>query len=391
MNQLSTKLQRLQRNGFIAGGIFILLAGAGMVLTPRAGFVSYLEAYVFWCSLALGCLNLSAIHHLTGGAWGNVTRRFFEAGYMTLPVLAILFLPILFGLHELYPWSNPAEVAADKILAQKSAYENVPGFTMRAALCFAVWIQIACLLRKWSLQQDASPDTVPATKARTLAGPAIVIVPFVATFAFVDWVMSIEAAWFSTVFCIILLAGGILLAVAMGIMMLAWFQTEAPFAGVVTKKQFLDLGNLLLAFVMFWTYVAFSQLLIIYSGNQPHEISWYLHRIAGGWKWLLLFIALFQFFTPFFILLFRSFKQNINTLARVAALVFLVNALENFWSIAPTFYPAGLSIHWTDFAAWLGIGGLWTGTFAANLKKHPLLVRSVVETAPAATEVSHEK
>jgi hypothetical protein len=391
MNQLSIKLRRLQLTGFITGGIFILLAGAGIVLNPHVGFVSYLEAYIFWCSLALGCLNLSAIHHLTGGAWGNVTRRFFEAGYMTLPVLAVLFFPILFGLHQLYPWSNPAEVAADRILKQKSAYENVPAFTVRAVLFFAAWIQIAWLLRKWSLQQDLSSDVAPAIKARTLAGPAIVIVPFIATFAFVDWVMSIEVSWFSTIFGIILLAGGILLTLALGIVMLAWFQVESPYAGAVTKKQFLDLGNLLLAFVMFWTYVAFSQLLIIYSGNQPHEIIWYLHRIAGSWKWLLMFIALFQFFTPFLILLFRSYKQNIHTLARVAALVFLVNALENFWSIAPTFYPAGISVHWTDVAAWLGIGGIWVGTFAVNLKKYPLLVRNAMETATAGTEMSHEK
>ncbi len=203
--------------------------------------------------------------------------------------------------------------------------------------------------------------------------------------------MSIEASWFSTIFSIILLGGGVLITLAFGIIMLAWLQREAPFAGAVNKKQFLDLGNLLLAFVMFWTYVAFSQLLVIYSGNQPHEIDWYLHRIAGGWKWLLIFIALFQFFTPFLILLFRSHKQNISRLARVAVLVFLVNALENFWGVAPTFYPQGIKLHWTDFAAWLGIGGIWAGVFATHLKKHPLLVRTVAEPARATPEISHEK
>jgi hypothetical protein len=391
MNPLTNKLSRVQQIGFIAGGGFLLLVCAGFCFSPRAAFVSYLVAYIFWISLALGCLNVAAIHHLTGGAWGNVTRRFFEAGYMTLPVLAILFVPILFGLHQLYPWANPAGVAVDKILKQKAAYENISAFALRAVFFFAVWIQIAFLLRKLSLQQDSSADFSPAMKARTLSGPAIVIVPFTATFAYVDWVMSIEASWFSTMFGIILLAGGVLITLAFGIIMLAWFQGEAPFAGTVNQKQFLDLGNLLLAFVMFWTYVAFSQLLIIYSGNQPHEIDWYLHRIAGGWRWLLIFIALFQFLTPFLILLFRSHKQKIATLARVAALVFLVNALENFWSIAPTFYPEGITFHWTDFAAWLGIGAIWAGVFATNLKKHPLLVRTEVEPLRATPETSHGK
>jgi hypothetical protein len=391
MNYPSTRLARLQWIGLTSGSVFFFLTCLGLFFSPHASFISFLVAYVFWFGLALGCLNVAAIHHLAGGAWGNVTRRFFEAGYMTLPVLAILFVPILFGLRELYPWMNPAAVAADKILKQKSVYENFPAFTVRAIFFFAVWIQIACCLRKWSLQQDLSPDISPGIKARTLSGPAIVIVPLTATFAFVDWVMSIETSWFSTIFSIILLAGGVLIALALGVIMLAGFQAEIPFAGAVTKKQFLDLGNLLLAFVMFWTYVAFSQLLIIYSGNQPREIGWYLHRIAGGWQWLVMFVALFQFLVPFLILLFRSYKENTRALAIVAALIFFVNALQNFWAVAPTFYPAKLTLHWTDLSAWLGIGGIWVGIFAANLKKHPLLIRNILQPEPALKKMSHEK
>jgi hypothetical protein len=371
------------------GGIGLLLTLFGMVWVPQAAFVSYLAAYIFWFGLGLGCLNVAMIHHLTGGAWGNVTRRFFEAGYMTLPVLGLLFLPILFGLHQLYPWADPATVKADKILQQKSVYENAPAFILRAVFFFAVWIQIAVWLRKWSLQQEVITDATPALKARTLSGPGIVLVPFTATFAFVDWVMSLEPSWFSTIYAIILLAGGVLVTLSLGIVMLAWFQAESPFAGVVSKKQALDLGNLLLAFVMFWTYVAFSQLLINYSGNQPQEIVWYLHRIAGGWKWLLILIALFQFLVPFLVLLFRSRKEHLRSLAVIAALVFLVSAAQNFWTIAPTAYPHGISVHWTDFTAWLGIGGIWAGVFAANLKRHPLLIRNVIQPETA-KELRHE-
>jgi hypothetical protein len=231
-------------------------------------------------------------------------------------------------------------------------------------------------LRKWSLQQDKTTDVAPTIRLRTLSGPGIVIVPLLATFGFVDWIMSIEPAWFSTVFAVVLLSGQILNAFAFAIILLAWFQPLPPFREVVTEKHFHDLGNLLLTSVMFWTYVAFSQFLIIYSGNLPHEIGWYLHRIAGDWKWLASFIALFHFFIPFFVLLFRAAKKNIRILAAMAVLIFAVHALEVFWMIAPTFYADGIKIHWTDFAAWLGLGGIWLGVFFANLKRHPLLAKN---------------
>jgi hypothetical protein len=391
MTSSPTDLKQWQRLGWLAGVVTLIPTILALGLNYRPAFISYLVAFIFWFGLAVGCLNVAMIHHLTGGAWGNTTRRFFEAGYMTLPTLAVLFVPIIFGLRELYPWADSAMVAADKILRQKSAYENFPAFTVRAVFFFAILICIAVCLRKWSLQQDNSSDAVPFLKARTLSGPGIVIVPFVATFAYVDWVMSIEPSWFSTIFAVILLAGGVLVTLAMGIVLLAWFETETPFIGRVNQKQFLDLGNLTLAFVMFWTYVAFSQLLIIYSGNQPHEIGWYLRRIAGGWKWLLIFIALFQFLTPFFILLFRANKKDIHILARIAALIFFVNALENFWSIAPTFYPHGIRLHWSDFTAWVGIGGIWFAMFAANLGRHPLLFRPPPELIGAMPELNHER
>lgn len=390
MNEAGQKLHRLQQQGLITGLVCLALTMLGLLFNPPAAWISYLIAYVFWFSVGLGCLNVAMIHHLAGGAWGNVTRRFFEAGYMTLPLLALLFVPILFGLRELYPWADPVKLAADKILRDKSVYENVPVFALRAAVFFAVWIEIAVWLRRWSLEQDFVSHPKPITKGRTLSGAGIVIVPFTATFAFVDWVMSIEVSWYSTIYAIILLAAGVVLTLSLGILLLAWFRDETPFAPAVTNKHFLDLGNLLLAFVMFWAYVSFSQLLIIYSGNQPHEIGWYIHRIAGTWKALPIFIAVFQFFAPFIVLLFRANKQRLRTLAAIAAVIFLVNALQNFWTIAPSFYPQGLWIHWTDCTAWLGIGGVWIAALARNLRHHPLLIRVDSKVEPETTEVAHE-
>jgi hypothetical protein len=376
MNEILSKINRAQKISFAIGFLFLILCGVGVVLEPHEFFSSYLIAFIFWIGLTLGCFNAAMIHYLTGGRWGNATRRFLEAGFMTLPLMALFFIPILFGLHDLYAWARPEAVAVDKILQKKAVYENFYGFLIRALFFFGISTFIAMRLRKWSLRQDETTEVEPTLRLQKISGPGIVLIPLLTTFMFVDWIMSIEPAWFSTVFGVVLLSGEILNTFAFVIILLAWFQSHSPFREIVTEKYFHDLGNLLLAFVMFWTYVAFSQFLIIYSGNQPHEIGWYLHRIAGGWKWLVVFIALFHFFIPFFVLLFRSAKKNIRVLATTAFVIFIVHALEILWVIAPTFYPGKINIHWTDFAAWLGIGGIWLGFFAANLKRHPLLARN---------------
>ena len=389
MNEIVSKLNRLQKISFAIGILFLVLSAVGWLTSPREFFISWLFSFIFWIGLALGCLNAAMMHYLAGGRWGFITRRFLEAGFMTLPLMVIFFIPLLFGLRDLYPWARPAAVAADKILQQKVIYENFPGFLIRAICFFGVWVLIATRLRKWSLQQDETADFAPTRKTRTLSGPGLVIVPFLVTFAFVDWIMSIEPAWFSTIFAVILLSGQILLALAFSIIFLAWLHQQFPFREIVVAAHFHDLGNLLLAFVMFWTYVAFSQFLIIYSGNEPHEIGWYLPRIAGSWKWLVGFIILFHFFVPFFVLLFRSAKRNVPPLATIAVLVFMVNAVEIFWVVAPTFYQSGIKIHWTDFFAWFGIGGCWLGTFAASLKRHPFLAQGNPQPNNLTASASH--
>jgi hypothetical protein len=232
---------------------------------------------------------------------------------------------------------------------------------------------MAFCLRRWSLQQDASADPAATIKMRTLSGPGLVIYPLTATFAFVDWIMSTEPRWYSTIFLVIVLFSQILTAFAFVTLLLAWFREQPPFREVTTRTHFHDLGNLLLTFVIFWTYVSFSQLLIIYSGNLPREIDWYLFRIAGGWKWVIGMLALFHFFVPFFLLLFRVMKQNVARLAAIAALIFAGNIVEVYWTIEPAFFRNGVHVHWLDAAAMVGLGGVWLALFSANLKRHPLL------------------
>ncbi len=355
-SQIHAQVNRLQRAGFFTGCLGLACCGLGLALNPRQFFISYLFGYTFWLGLSLGCLGVAMIHHLTGGRWGFVTRRFLEAGFMTLPVMAVLFVPLCFGLRELYPWAQPTLVAASETLQKKQGYLNAPWFMARAVCYFLVWMVLAFWLRKWSRQQDATSDLAPTIRMRTLSGPGMVIYPLTATFAWVDWVMSAEPQWYSTIFLVIVLIGQVLSAFALVTLVLAWFRVHSPFREVVTRTHFHNLGNLLLAFVIFWTYVRFSQLLVIYSGNLPHEIDWYLHRIAGGWKWVIGLLALFHFFIPFFLLLFRAMKQNIARLVVLAALIFGMHVVEGFWIIQPSFFPHGIARPLAGFRRGAGIG-----------------------------------
>jgi hypothetical protein len=356
----------------------VCLAAAiiGVVLNTRQFLISYLFAYLFWLSLTLGCFGVAMIHHLTGGRWGFVTRRFLEAGFMTLPVFAILFVPIFFGLRELYPWANPHLATASDIAGLKRSYLSSIGFIIRAILFLAIFVLMTIRLRHWSLQQDKTTDPALTIKMRMHSGPGIVIFPLIATFAFVDWIMSAEPKWYSTIFPLIILIGQVLIAFSIVTVLLAAVRDQPPFNAVVTPKHFHDLGNLLLAFVIFWTYVSFGQLLVIYSGNLPQEIGWYLHRISGGWQFVIGALALFHFFAPFFLLLFRGNKLNVPRLALIAAMIFVAHVVEVFWIVEPSFFPKGVHVHWLDFATLFALGGIWFAVFFANLRKHPLLPRN---------------
>ncbi len=377
MNEdLRQKLNHFQRIALIVGITGLLLCVLAVVLNAHAFFPAWLFASLFWVGLALGCLCVAMIHYLTGGRWGNPTRRFLEAGYMTLPVMALLFIPVLFAVKQLYPWARADEVAESKFWQNSSAYMNAPAFAARAIFYFFVWIVMAWLLRKWSLAQDETTDVEPTRRMRTLSGPGIVVYFLTTTFAFIDWVMSLETDWSSTMFGVIICAGQVLTSFAFITMLLAWFRQFDPIAPLATTTVFHHLGNLLLSFVIFWTYVSFGQLLVIWSGNLPREIVWYLHRIAGGWRWIVAFLAAFHFFFPFFLLLFRGTKRHARALTVLAAIIFVAHVVAVFWFVTPSFYPNGIRIHWADFAAWFGLGGIWLATFIAALKRGALLARN---------------
>jgi hypothetical protein len=373
---IRTRINGLQAKALAVGIAGVLLCLFGAFRDSRQFFASYLFGYLVWLGLALGCLGLLMIHHLTGGRWGFPVRRFYEAGIMTLPMMALLFIPICFGLHDLYLWTDPRAVAADPVLQHRRFYMNPSGFISRAAIFFVIWCVAAFVMNKWSFDQDATKNVEPTIKLRTLSGPGLFLYPVTATFVLTDWVLSLEPDWYSTMFLVLIVIGQMLTAISFAILVLAWLHREEPLARVVTPTHFHHLGMLLFAFVMLWTYMAFSQLLVIYSGNLPTEIDWYLHRIAGNWKDVVWFLFLFHFLVPFFLLLSRSLKQDFRALAAVAALVFFAHVVDVYWLIEPSFAHHGIRLSWLDFAAPIGLGGLWLAMFAARLNNHPLLVRN---------------
>src|SRR5438034_2955109 len=218
----------------------------GWFVAPRDFFVAYLFGHFFFLVLSLGSLALLMIHHLTAGRWGYAVRRFLESAVGNLPLLALLFTPIFFGLPHLYPWANPSVVAANDALRQKQFYLNTPGFVIRTAIIFVIWIIIARLLLNWSAEQDVTVSVEPTRKMRKLSGPGLVVYPVTMTFAAVDWIMSMEADWFSTMFPVLLCIGQILSALALVILLLAKAAPSSPLGPLTGEETFHKLGNLLL-------------------------------------------------------------------------------------------------------------------------------------------------
>jgi hypothetical protein len=360
--------------GALGVGVVGAVGGiAGAFAAPEQFFRSYLVAYLFWFGIALGSLAILMIQHITGGRWGAVIRRLLESATRTLPLLILLFLPLLFGLPHLYEWARPEAVAHDPVLQNKSKYLNVPFFLVRAFGYFTAWSALVWLLNRWSLQQDEGADPSVARRLENLSRGGLLLLGLTVTFASIDWVMSLEPHWFSTIYGILFAGGQVLSAFAFVIPVAALLADRPPFSTVISAESFHDLGKLLLAFVMLWAYFAFSQFLIIWSGNLPEETPWYLNRLQGGWEWFGVAIIAFHFALPFVLLLSRDLKRSARALSLVAAGVIIVRFVDLFWLINPVFSPAAFAVHWLDVATLAGVGGLWLAMFVQQLKGRPLV------------------
>ncbi|MEK6320603.1 MAG: hypothetical protein AABN33_02845 [Acidobacteriota bacterium] len=371
------EIDQFQRRALIVGVIGVAVCALGAFFNVDQFFRSYLLGYVFWAGIALGCLAILMLQHMSGGAWGLVIRRLLEAATRTFPLLALLFLPVAFGVGSIYTWAQPDHAGASEALkhalAHKAAYLNVPFFLARAVFYFAVWHLMAYFLNKWSLEQDRTGHRPLTTKLQGLSATGLVLYGLTATFASIDWLMSLDPQWFSTIYGILVMGGQGLSAMAFIIAVVVLLARYKPLSEVIKPSHLHDLGKLMLAFLMLWAYFSFSQFLIIWSGNLPEEIPWYVRRLQSSWKWVGLSLVVLQFALPFVLLLSRDLKRNAKTLVAVAIAIIVLRFVDLIWMTGPEFHEGAFRIHWMDVVMPIGLGGLWLAFFAHQLKARPLL------------------
>jgi hypothetical protein len=366
-------IYRVQRSALIAGVVGLVLSAIGWVVTPDQFFRSYLLGFLYWFGIAMGSMAILMIHHIAGGAWGAVIRRVLESSIGTIPLLAVLFLPIAFGIHHLFEWSHADVVAKDAVLQAKAAYLNTPFFLVRAVFYFVVWIVLAALFRRWSLEQDRDADPRVTLRMELLSRGGLVIYGLTVTFAVVDWAMSLEPHWFSTIYGLLVMGGQGVAAFAFAIPIVVLLSRQANVGRFFGAAQFNDLANMMLAFTMIWAYLAFSQLLIIWYGNLPEETAWYLHRSQGGWKVVGYSLLLLHFAVPFGLLLSKRLKRTGTKLALVALWLLVMRFVDIYWLVRPAFSPQSALPHVLDFTAVVGIGGIWLWFFVGRLVQHPVV------------------
>ena len=368
-NRSIPELAGRQRQLLVAGAAGLVVSALGLFFEATQFLQSYLMAYMFVLGIALGCLALGMVHQiglqelrrlvhqLSGGAWGVVIRRPIGAATRTLPVLMLLFVPILFCLHRLYPWTDAARVAGDEALQHKHLYLNTPFFIVRAAIYFAVWNALVYFLNAWSLEQDETADPRIARRMQMLSAGGLVAYGLTITFASFDWLMSLEPRWYSTIYGVLIIGGQGLSAMAFLIAVLVWLSRRPPLDRIVVAAHFHDL----------------SQYLIIWAGNLPAEIAWYLHRLQTGWRTIGVALILFHFAVPFCLLLSRAVKREPELLLRLVVGILIVRLIDLFWLIAPEFHVDGLAVSWLDLLLPPSLFALWLGCFVQQLRGRAIL------------------
>ncbi|HVR42072.1 MAG TPA: hypothetical protein VMS56_01400 [Thermoanaerobaculia bacterium] len=382
------ELFALRRPALILGAISSVALLAGAFADTEQFFRSWLMAWVLLVMISVGGLAVLLIQYLTGGIWGVLMRRPAEAAASTIPIVGLGFIPVLIGMKSIYVWSHPEVLAHDALLQHKQAYLNPSFFTIRGIAFFALWSVIAMLIVRWGRGLDERHDPWVELRLRRLSGFGLLAIGLTLTFASVDWLMSLEPHWFSTMYGLSFVIGCLLSGWAVLTMVVVRLARSEPYSVVVEPTNFRDFGNLMLAFVMLWAYTAFSQFLLIWYGNIREETPYYLTRMHGGWGVIAVVLLMFHFFLPFTLLLMRPIKDRPATLGTVAGLVLLMRVIDVFWIAAPAWlgghggeaaasHPAvhGAPFHvsWMDPAAFIALLALWFVLFLGSLRKRALL------------------
>ena len=369
--------QTMQQRSLVIGAIAAIASVAGAYLAPGSFYSAYLIGFMFWLGLSLGCMAILMLYHLVGGAWGTVIRRILESGMMTLPLMFFLFIPILLNLPKLYFWARPG-LTDRKIIEIHQSYLNFNGILLRYILYFVIWFGMAYFLNRWSTEQDsiAGQSTL---RFRAMSSIGLVIYSLTISFAVIDWVMSLQARWISTIYGLLFIAGEALSAFCFVVVIENILGKRKPMSEYLTDTEVHDHGKFMLAFVMVWAYFNFSQWLIIWAGNLPEEIPWYVRRMNGGWEVAGLFLVVFHFAVPFALLLSQRLKRKTRTLVWLASWLMVMRIVDIFWHIEPASHPT-FHVSWLHFTIVAGIGGLWMAYFFHNLRSRPLLAVNAPQT-----------
>jgi hypothetical protein len=381
----------IQTRSLIVGIVFSAIAIIGAFLRPDQFFRGYLLAFMAWLGVTLGSMAILMIRHLTGGGWGTVIRRVMGAAMRCIPLMTILFIPILFALPRLYIWARPLNTVADLHLREHlqditRTYLSVHNFMIRAIIYFAIWNLVSFFLTKWSREQDQPNPRDNSRRFKALSGPGLILYAFTISFAAIDWVMSIDPSWISTIYGLILLIGEVLSAMCFAVVVERILVNYKPMSDWLRPDFVKDHGNWMLTFLMLWAYFSFSQLLIIWAGNLPDEITWYFRRFHGGWPVVGFILIFFHFVVPFVLLLSRPFKRDVRKLVWLAVWLMIMRWVDLLWIIEPNF-SATVSVTWADIVLPIAMGGIWMWLYFRNLSSMPLLsvndpdAREVLEPA----------
>ncbi len=366
MSAENFKLTGESKFGVIALGVGVAgvaASVAGLFIDHKTFYFAYLVAFMFWMAIALGGLFFTLIHHLVGAEWSIVIRRIPETLASAIPMMAILFIPIVLGMHDLYEWSHEEAVAHDELLKHKSAWLNPMWFTIRAYIYFGIWTFIAWTLYKASLDQDGGKDVTE--KMRSVSAPSMIVFALSITAAAFDWLMSLDPHWFSTIFGVYFFAGSWWTTLACVVLLSMYLRGKSKLGEVMTIEHYHDLGKLMFGFTVFWTYIAFSQFMLIWYGNIPEETIWYKHRWEHGWQYVSMFLFIGHFVLPFLVLIFRASKRSFTVMKIVASWFLLMEFVDLYWLIMPTFTIVnpdahhGLHFSWQHLTTFVGIGGLF--------------------------------
>jgi hypothetical protein len=388
--QAPASVNRVQRGGLFVGGVAMLVSIFGAVTSPDKFYESYLFSYMLVLGLTLGSLGLLMLQHVTGGHWGIIIRRPLEAASRNIWLVLLMFVPIILGMKTLYrAWLDPAQLKAAPLSDYQQHYLTHGGFLFRAAIYFTIWIVLMWCFNLWSKQQDEQQDGENLKqRLRKLAAPGVILYILAMTFASIDWVMSLSPHWASTIYGFIFVGGQAIAAMSLAILAVVIISKSEPFSGLIQKRHLHDLGKLLFAFNMLWAYFDFSQLLIIWSGNQPEEISFYRTRLYGSWGVVAVVVLVFSFALPFLVLLSRDVKRNADLLWKVAVWMILMRLVDLYWMTRPEFSRSAMP-GWLDLVVPIALIGLWLGFFAMNLKQRPLLPLGDPKLAEAIAHHEH--